>query len=887
MSIESGTSLAHYEVTSPLGKGGMGEVFRARDTKLGREVAIKILPEEFTRDPERLARFDREAKLLASLNHPNVAAIHGFEDVSGRKFLVMELVHGETLADRIQRGSLPVDEVIAIAKPIALALEAAHDRGIIHRDLKPANVMVDEDGLVKVLDFGLAKALDVDEESTDVTNSPTMVRVASHSGVILGTAAYMSPEQAKGKRVDRRADIWAFGVVLFEMLTGDRIFGGETVSDSLARVIMSEPDYSKLPAGTPPHLRALLERCLVKDPKQRLQAIGEARIALESGVSTAVATAPAAEAPAGAKRRGAAVALPWVVAALLGVVLAAVVVLRKPAPPLVWKSTIPAPEGAVMNLNPNFPGAVTVSPDGRKIAFSARAASGKVLLYLRDLDQGSERPLAGTEQAQYPFFSPDSRWLAFFTQADHTLKKIDTTGGPPVTLCSAQDGKGGSWGAGNVIVFAPDAATPLKRVASTGGEPTDVTKFAKDENSHRQPRFLPDGRRFFYFARNRDSKESAIRIGSLDGGEPTTLMKATSQAEFASGRLLYVRDQSLMAQPFDPKTAKTTGEAVPIAERVAVLRGSAIALFTVSQNGVLLYHTGTQENETTLEMRSREGKIESTLGDAAAYRNVALSADGRSAAVTISDQTSGWDLWVYDVERGIRSRFTFDKANETSPVFSPDGKWIYFSSNRGGVFDIYRKALGGTAQEELVFKSDKNKQPSGVSPDGRQLVFHQESEKGNDIFALALEPNAKPRPIRASEFNEVLGKVSPDGRWLAYCSLESGEWQVYVTTFPEASRFWQVSTEAAAYPEWRADGREIFVHLSGGGLSAVPVSVEGETLSIGKPERLFETRSPSTLGYYYAVDRTGQRFLVMPEDKGETDALVNLVVNWPEELKRK
>jgi len=339
--------------------------------------------------------------------------------------------------------------------------------------------------------------------------------------------------------------------------------------------------------------------------------------------------------------RGAAVALPWVVPALLGVVLAAVVVLRKPAPPLVWKSTIPAPEGAVMNLNPNFPGAVTVSPDGRKIAFSARAASGKVLLYLRDLDQGSERPLAGTEQAQYPFFSPDSRWLAFFTQADHTLKKIDTTGGPPVTLCSAQDGKGGSWGAGNVIVFAPDAATPLKRVASTGGEPTDVTKFAKDENSHRQPRFLPDGRRFFYFARNRDSKESAIRIGSLDGGEPTTLMKATSQAEFASGRLLYVRDQSLMAQPFDPKTAKTTGEAVPIAERVAVLRGSAIALFTVSQNGVLLYHTRTQENEATLGMRNRGGKLEEALGDAAPHENCAFAADGGSRAGQNSLKTRG------------------------------------------------------------------------------------------------------------------------------------------------------------------------------------------------------------------------------------------------------
>jgi len=887
MTIDSGTSLAHYEVTSPLGKGGMGEVFRARDTKLGREVAIKILPEEFTKDAERLARFDREAKLLASLNHPNIAAIHGFEEVDGRKFLVMELAQGETLADRIRRGPLPVDEAIAIAKPIAQALEAAHDRGIIHRDLKPANVMVDQDGVVKVLDFGLAKALDVDEDSTDVTNSPTMVRVASHTGVILGTAAYMSPEQAKGKRVDRRADIWAFGVVVFEMLTGDRIFGGETVSDSLARVIMSEPDYAKLPAGTPPHVRALLERCLVKDPKQRLQAIGEARIALESGATTAVAVASAETTQGGTKQRRASSAVPWLIAVLLGAALAAVVVLRKPEPTLVWKSTIPAPEGSVMHLNSNHPGAVAVSPDGRKIAFSARDADGKVILYLRDLDQGSARPLAGTERAQYPFFSPDSRWIAFFTQADHTLKKIDTAGGPPITICSAQDGKGGSWGSENVIIFAPDATTPLKRVASTGGEPVDVTKFAKGENSHRQPRFLPDGKRFFYFARHGDAKENAIRIGSLDGGEPTTLMKSTSQAEFANGRLLYVLDQSLMAQPFDPKSAKITGEAVPIAERVAVIRGAAIALFAVSQNGVLLYHTGTLENETTLEMRSREGKVESTLGDAAAYRSLALSPDGRSAAVVIADATSGWDLWVYDVGRGIRSRFTFDKGNETSPVFSPDGKWLYFSSNRGGIFDVYRKALGGTAQEELVFKSDKNKQPSGMSPDGRQLVFHQESEKGNDIFALALEPNAKPRPIRASEFNEVLGKVSPDGRWLAYCSLESGEWQVYVTTFPEASRFWQVSTEAAAYPEWRADGREIFVHLSGGGLSAVPVTVEGDTLSIGKPEKLFETRSPSALGYYYAVDGAGQRFLVMPEDEGETDALVNLVVSWPEELKRK
>ncbi|MCM2314124.1 MAG: serine/threonine-protein kinase [Thermoanaerobaculia bacterium] len=888
MSIESGTSLAHYEVTSPLGKGGMGEVFRARDTKLGREVAIKILPEEFTKDAERLARFDREAKLLASLNHPNVAAIHGFEDVSGRKFLVMELAHGETLADRIRRGPLPVEEAIAIAKPIALALEAAHDRGIIHRDLKPANVMVDEDGLVKVLDFGLAKALDVDEESTDVTNSPTMVRVASHSGVILGTAAYMSPEQAKGKRVDRRADIWAYGVVLYEMLTGERIFGGETVSDSLARVIMSEPDYSKLPAGTPPHVRTLLERCLVKDPKQRLQAIGEARIALESGASTAVATTPTAIAGTAAKKRGAAGALPWVIAALLGVALVAAVLLRKPEPKLVWKSTISAPEGTVVQLNPAFPGGVALSPDGRRIAFSALDASGKTQLYVRDLDQGAARPLAGTDRAQYPFFSPDSRWVAFFTQADRTLKKIDTTGGPPVTLCTVQDGKGGSWGADDVIIFAPAASTTLMRVAATGGEPVEITKFGKSEDSHRQPRFLPDGRRFLYFARNTDPKESAVRLGSLDGGESPILMKAASQAEFASGRLLYVREQALMAQPFDLKAGKTTGEAVPIAERVAVLRGAALGLFSTSRTGVLTYHTGSLESAITLEVRDRTGKVESNLGDVASYRHVAISPDGRTASVSIVDPTSGTrDLWIYDVGRGVRTRFTFDPAEDAFPVFSRDGKWLYFASNRGGVYDIYKKALGGSGQDELVFKSDVDKTPSDTSPDGRQLVFDQQGPKGLDIFVIALEANAKPRPFRSTEFNEVWGRISPDGRWLTYCSIESGEWHVYLTTFPDAGRLWQVSTEPAVYPQWRADGREIYCELISGGLSAVAIRVEGESVAIEKPEKLFDMRTPAPGGPYVAAYAAGQRFVIVPEDQGKTDALVNLVVNWPEELEKK
>ncbi len=706
MTIESGTSLAHYEVSSPLGKGGMGEVFRARDTKLGREVAIKILPEEFTKDAERLARFDREAKLLASLNHPHVAAIHGLEEVGGRKFLVMELAHGETLADRIRRGPIPVDEAIAIAKPIAQALEAAHDRGIIHRDLKPGNVMVDQDGVVKVLDFGLAKALDVDEDSTDVTNSPTMVRVASHTGVILGTAAYMSPEQAKGKRVDRRADIWAFGVVLFEMLTGDRIFGGETVSDSLARVIMSEPDFSKLPPGTPSHVRTLLERCLVKDPKQRLQAIGEARIALESGPSATVATASTTEALAGSKTRGAAGALPWVIAALLGAALAGVVVLRKPEPKLVWKSTI--------------------------------------------------------------------------------------------------------------------------------------------------------------------------------------LMKAASQAQYASGRLLYVREQALMAQPFDLKAGKTTGEAIPIAERVAVIGGAELGLFSASQNGVLAYHTGSLENEVKLELRDRTGNVESNLGDAASYQNLAMSADGRSAAVSIADSTSGAsDLWIYDVERGIRSRFSFDAADDTAPLFSPDGKWLYFASNRSGVYDIYRKALGGTDQDELVLKSDKDKFPADISPDGRELAFDQRAAKGIDMFVIALEANAKPRPFRVTEFNEAGGRISPDGRWLAYNSLESGEWHTYITSFPEPGRLWQVSTEPAVYPEWRADGGEVYLELIAGGLSAVAIRAEGESLTIGKPEKLFEMQTPGGSGQHYVTYGDGQRFLVVLEARGMTDAHMNLVVNWPEELDRK
>jgi len=903
-----GTRLANYAITGELGAGGMGEVWRAEDEKLGREVALKMLPVEFAGDSERMARFDREAKVLASLNHPNIATLFGLETIASGTdadadsdagsnpqtpkpsnpvtFLVMELVEGEDLSERISRGPIPIDEAVSIARQIAEALEAAHEAGIVHRDLKPANIKLRSDGTVKVLDFGLAKAWEAETADSSLSLSPTMTQHATAAGLILGTAAYMSPEQAAGTAADRRADIWAFGVVLWEMLTGHKLFEGETVSHVLASVLKDVVDLDELPESTPVKLRELISRCLQRKPRQRLQAIGDARIVLEEPLedpepaALAGTEALVVEASLPRWRR----LLPWTAVAALALVLAVGAWWVLGQKPQVIAATVAPPLESDFHLNPSSPGPAAVSPDGRTIAYSARDAEGDVLLYLRRLDSPQAQALSDTKNAGYPFWSPDSRWIGYVNRADGTLKKIDSRGGSPITLCPAPNGKGGTWNDDGVIVFAPDASGPLHAVSSAGGESTPLTEIDIDRhNSHRHPRFLPDGRHLIFLARGVTPVESALFVVDIEGGAATEIMASGAQAEFGSGHLLYVREQALMARPFDPDALEFTGAAVPVAEDVLVVPGASLATFSVSDTGVLSYSTGSADLQLQLEWRDRSGKVDGALGDPTSYRAVTISPDDRMAAARITDMTLGTsDLWIFDLDRGLRTRFTFDPAMDTWPVWSPDGRSLYFSSDRGGENGIYRKDLAGAGTVELVFEGKQAMWPSSVSPDGSVLLLSfLGSGTGNDISVFDLDQPSELRPFRHTEFQEASGVFSPDGRWVAYHSNESGEFEVYVTPFPGPGRRWQVSSESGTYPVWRADGSEIVYSRISGELVAAKVRADGETFQVEGEEALFTIQPVESGGAFFSVSSDAQRFLVVPSSAQRADSLLHLLVNWP------
>jgi eukaryotic-like serine/threonine-protein kinase len=887
-----GTQIAHYRITAKLGQGGMGEVWQATDTTLGREVALKLLPGDFAIDPDRHARFEREAKVLAALNHPNIATLHGLEHAGDRHVLVMELVEGEDLSQRIARGPMPVDEVVPIALQIATALEAAHEKGVVHRDLKPANVKVRPDGTVKVLDFGLAKAWEA-VEGAQMTHSPTITRANTAAGVILGTAAYMSPEQARGGAVDKRADIWAFGVVLWEMLSGRRLFQEETVSDTLAAVLREPVDPATLGGGVPRPLRRLLTRCLTRDPRKRLHDIADARLELEEALASREPEPAAAAEPVAAPRPTA-----WIAASVaLGVAALALGFLAwrasSRAEPVV-RAAIPAPQGTDFDLLDVSPGAVAVSPDGRRLVFAARDDKGTTLLWIRELSQIAARPLAGTAGAAYPFWSPDGRQVGFFAEAK--LKKVDAGGGPPLTLCDAPNGKGGAWSARGEIVFAPTFASSLDRVPESGGDPTAVTTLDvnRGEVSHRHPRFLPDGVHFLYLARlaasGSEAEKNRVMVGSLDGGAPHELMRGYSNTEYASGYLLFVRDGTLMAERFDPKSLKLHGEAFPLAENVTTITGASLGVFSASANGVLAYQTGNQSNASTLVWRDGAGTSAGTLGDAAAYGEVHLSPDGAKAAVTITDpETGGSDVWIWDIARGLKTRFTFSPEDEGALVWSPDGRRLAFASQRGGNWNLFVKDVEGGSDESLLYKDDLAKYPVSWSPDGTRLVYLAFDRKQWDLWSVATRPGARASKLVATPFDEANADISPDGRWLAYGSDESGRDEVYVTSFPAGGRKWQVSVQGGNYPRWRRDGHELFYLAEQGALMVAEVDGRGATFGVGKVAKLFDVPPPGKGPgpYPYDVTADGKRFLLVDRRPPKALPPLTLVLNWPEGIGRR
>ncbi len=888
MSLGSGTRLGPYEIQAGLGAGGMGEVYRARDTRLGRDVAIKVLPSSLSLDLDRLRRFEQEACAAGALNHPNILIVHEIDTHDGAPYIVSELLEGETLRKRISGTSIAQRRAIDYASQIAHGLAAAHEKGIVHRDLKPDNIFITNDGRIKIFDFGLAKLTQLDGNQSQ-TEVPTR-RVDTDPGVVMGTVGYMSPEQVKGRAVDQRSDIFSFGCILYEMLSGRRAFHGESAAETMSAILREDPpELTNTNKSITPALERLVNHCLEKNPESRFHSASDLAFALEalagSGSNSTQTIAVNAIAPPRWRTREmilVSVALTAVITTIaLAVVFGVSLYRRSPMDTRILRAVINPPDKTSF-------GSFAISPDGLRIAFVASETSGKTLLWVRSLDAFTAQPLSGTEEAAFPFWSPDNRYIGFF--AGGKLKRIEASGGPVRTLCTAAVPRGGSWNSDGVIIFEPTPNDPLYRVSAEGGEATPLTSLntSRQEASHRWPHFLPDGRHFIYSVFG-GPQSQGIYLTSIDAKESRRLVEAReSIAEYAEpGYLLFRRETTLVAQPFDAKKLQLSGEPIPVAEQVGFEATTLQTYFSVSQTGVLVFSTG-GAGKTQLTWLDRNGKEVGLIGPPSNYIRPLLSPDGKRIAVDGPDSQGNRDISLIDLN-GNLTRFTFDPGTDLFPVWSPDGSRIVFSSDRDGPRNLYQKNAIGAGKEELLLKTETNKIAMDWSADGKYILFTVNDPKTKiDLWVFPLFGDQKPTPWLQTESNERLARFSPDGRWIAYISDESGVNEVYVQTFPGSEGKWQVSTNGGYFPTWRHDGKELFYVSSDKKMMAVEIKGEGATFERGVSKALFDVRIPSfnTPQSQYGVTADGQKFIVAAPVGETTSIPIDVVWNWTAVLKR-
>ncbi len=906
MSFNAGTKLGVFEVSTLLGVGGMGEVYRARDTKLGRDVAIKILPEEFANDRDRLARFQREARLLAALNHPNIAHIHELQESDGVQFLVMELVGGETLADRIKKGPLEFAETYKLFGQIAEGLDAAHQQGVIHRDLKPANIKITDDGKVSVLDFGLAKAADAHSSSSGAeVTSPWNAdgAGASIAGQVLGTPAYMSPEQARGKAVDKRTDIWAFGCCLFEALTGKRPFRGETASDTLAAILKGEPSWEELPTNTPARLRELLQSCLAKDSCDRLRDIGDARhelrrIADESNQIATTAISPRAS----RSRLVAASVLCLLTGSLTGAALWSLVRPGGTVDPTatghraVVRTTLELPAEAPIRSTtvgrlmwvPRF----ALSDDGLRLVYGGGKADSP-MLYLRPMDRLVASPVPGTYGGQSPFFSPDGQWIGFFTGGK--LKKIRIGESQPITLCEARNPAGAAWGRDGTIYFAESISQlvpmtrGLKRVRDSGGAPEWLTQHEDDASiiGHAFPYVLPDGKTLLFALTSYSKDSMSIGALTLATGRWKTVLSQASEAQYVpTGHLLFRREGSLYAARFDLDQLRVVGPAIPVFQS-----GLSPAF---SESGCLVHAPSSLRESDDLALPpcplvwvNLKGETEPLKAPLRPYFAGRLSPDGNRLAVTVASER-GFHIWVYDIERNILSRLNLEGSSRNA-VWMPDGQRVVFSSDHGGkAFNLFSAPAAGGGEPQRLTQSNANQFPTSISPDGRILAILQfQPTTGGDIYVLPLDGSGHAEPLIQTEFLDTGAAFSPDGRWLAYSSDETGRPEVFVQSYPAPTTKWQVSNQGGMAPRWSPKGDALF-YRSDSAVFSVSIATDPE-FKLGQPQLLFENPTiGASIALSYDVAPDGQRFILPGSPEADLTSINRLIVvqNWFEELKR-